>query len=125
MKIIRWLLGSIVLIIDYLTSPKKIKRTAIEQIELDKLFENYSIYQFHACPFCVKLRRFLKKNSINMLYKDAKNNMIYREELKNYGGKIQVPCLRINNQNNSDKWLYESADIIEYFENIILNYYKK
>jgi glutathione S-transferase len=44
---------------------------------------------------------------------------VYREELKKYGGKIQVPCLRIKKEGGSDEWLYESNDIIKYLENKI------
>ena len=115
MKIIRWILGRIILILDFITRPKKIKREVSEQKKYDELFKNHSIYQFHTCPFCVKVRRYLRKNSLNIEMRDARNNKDFRGELKKYGGKIQVPCLRIEEKNNI-KWLYESKDIIDYFE---------
>jgi len=115
MKIIRWILGRIILILDFITRPKKIKREVSEQKKYDDLFKNHSIYQFHTCPFCVKVRRYLRKNSLNIEIKDARNNKNFRDELKKYGGKIQVPCLRIEEKNNII-WLYESKDIIDYFE---------
>ena len=62
MKIIRWVLGRIILILDFITRPKKIKRKAVEQKKLDELLSNHSMYQFHTCPFCVKVRRYLRKN---------------------------------------------------------------
>ncbi len=30
------------------------------------------------------------------------------------GGKTQVPCLRIENEQGEVQWMYESNDIIEY-----------
>jgi len=116
MKVIRWILGRIILLLDFLTRPKKIERTPKEQIEIDSKFKGHSIYQFHTCPFCVKVRRYLRKNSLNIEIKDAKNNQINRQELKIDGGKIQVPCLKIIKDNSSEEWLYESSDIIAYFD---------
>ena len=65
MKIIRWILGRIILIIDFVTRPKKIIRSEEEQQKIDNTFSNHSIYQFHTCPFCVKVRRYLRKESLN------------------------------------------------------------
>ncbi len=119
MKIIRWVLGRVILILDFITRPKKIKRKAVEQKKLDELLSNHSMYQFHTCPFCVKVRRYLRKNSLNIEIRDARNNLEHREELKKFGGKIQVPCLRIENSHNDVKWLYESDDIISYLDKVI------
>jgi glutaredoxin len=119
MKIVRWILGRIILILDFITRPKKINRSKENQNRLDEKFKNCSLYEFHTCPFCVKVRRFLRKNSINIKIKDARGNKLHRDDLKKYGGKIQVPCLRIKEDNNADEWLYESKEIIEYFENKI------
>ena len=119
MKIVRWILGRIILILDFITRPKKLSRNKEEQDKLDEKFKNYSLYEFHTCPFCVKTRRFLRKNSINIEIKDSRGNKVYREELKKYGGKIQVPCLRIKKEGGLDEWLYESNDIIRYLENKI------
>ena len=76
-----------------------------------------SLYQYKACPFCVKVRRKLRKYSLNIELKDAKNNNAYKNDLKNLGGKLKVPCLRIENNKNDIQWLYESKDIINFLEN--------
>ena len=102
MKIIRWILGRIILIIDFVTRPKKIIRSEEEQQKIDNTFSNHSIYQFHTCPFCVKVRRYLRKESLNIELRDARNNKKFREELKTNGGKIQVPCLRIEKNINTE-----------------------
>ncbi len=116
MKVIRWILGRIILVLDYLTRPRQMERTTEEQKKVDLKFKDHSIYQFQTCPFCVKIRRYMRRNSLNIELKDAKNNEMHRNELKVDGGKIQVPCLKIIKENNTTEWLYESADIIEYFD---------
>ena len=119
MKIIRWVLGRIILILDFATRPKKMNRDVDEQKKLDALLKNHSMYQFHTCPFCVKVRRYLRKNSLNIEIRDARSDLKFRKELKEFGGKTQVPCLRIEKSQNDIAWLYESDDIISYFDKIL------
>ena len=114
MKLIRWLLGRLILTIDFLTRPKSLVREENAQDRIDTLTENLSIYQFEACPFCVKVRRQLRKNSLNIELRDAKNNAEHKEELTREGGKYKVPCLRIETGTGDIKWLYESNNIISY-----------
>lgn len=45
--------------------------------------------------------------------KDAKNDPKARELLLSEGGKVKVPCLRIE-ENGEVKWLYESSEINRY-----------
>ena len=74
-----------------------------------------TIYEFKACPFCVRVRRFMKKNNIFINTKDARRSKVFAQELIDGGGKLQVPCLKIGDSNNSE-WLYESKDIILYLK---------
>lgn len=48
-------------------------------------------------------------------YRDARPNDEHRRELKEEGGKVQVPCLRIETDDGTE-WMYESDDIIEFLE---------
>ncbi len=116
MAFIRWFLGRIILTINFLTTPRGMKRSKDAQAQVDQQTRHLAIYQFHACPFCVKVRRALKRYSLNIELRDAKNNAMYKEELLKEGGRIQVPCLRIANDDGSVSWLYESSDIIRYLE---------
>ena len=116
MKFVRWFLGRLILTIDFLTRPKPIVREKREQETIDALTVNLSIYQFGACPFCVKVRRQLRKHSLNIELRDAKNSAAYKEELTKEGGKYKVPCLRIENDTGDIKWLYESNNIIAYLK---------
>ena len=99
-----------------MTSPKPIpiSRERIEFIQ--EKVKDMEIYEFKACPFCVKVRRFMKKNNISIKTKDARRNQDFANELIKGGGKLQVPCLKIDG--DEIRWMYESKDII-----IFLNSY--
>ena len=116
MKIIRWVLGQIILILDFLTSPKAVVREAEEQRAIDDVTASMSMYQFKTCPFCVKVRRELKRHALHIELRDAKNDAELKAELVREGGRHKVPCLRIEKPDNSVQWLYESNDIIAYLK---------
>ncbi|MGR5067641.1 MULTISPECIES: glutaredoxin family protein [Vibrio] len=115
MKFIRWILGKIILLLNAVFSPRGIQRSEDAQRDIDEKAKQYSLYQFEACPFCVKVRRTMKRQSVNIELRDAKNNPTHRTELEQGGGRIQVPCLRIE-KDGQTQWLYESSDIITYIE---------
>ena len=50
-----------------------------------------------------------------MELRDASGNAEHRQTLLNEGGKIQVPCLRIE-EDGQTRWLYESSAIRSYLE---------
>lgn len=114
LKALRNGLGQLVIFIDFITRPKKIKRSETAQQQVDEQSQLLSLYQFKACPFCVKVRRNLHRLNVNVKLHDAKNDPTRRQELADQGGKIKVPCLRIQ-QDGQDKWLYESKEINAYF----------
>ncbi len=64
-----------------------------------------ALYQYRACPFCARTRQVQDKLGLNS----------HRKELIKQGGSPQVPCLRIEKDNGQVKWLYESGDIIKFF----------
>lgn len=114
MKVIRWTLGKLILGIDWLTSPKSPNHSAEQQALLDSKTQGMSLYQFKACPFCVKTRRTIRRLGLNIEIRDAKNDPKWREQLSSEGGKLQVPCLMITNADNKPEWLYESDAINDY-----------
>lgn len=113
LKIIRILLGSIIAFISFVTRGSKLKRSYEQQQLVEKELSSLSLYQFNLCPFCIKTRRVLHKLNLPIELRDAKNNPKWREELLQQGGKIQVPCLRIDD-GAIVKWMYESSDINQY-----------
>ena len=118
MRLIRWVVGKIILFINALTLPKPVKRNKANQNILDRKTKYLTIYQFEACPFCVKVRRFIRKNNLKINLRNAKNEN-YRSELVREGGKYKVPCLKIEKINTKTEWLYESDEIISFLKKII------
>ena len=112
MVVIRWILGQIILVLDFLTSPKALVRETAAQQAVDDVTATMSMYQFKTCPFCVKVRRELKRHALHVELRDAKNDAELKAELVREGGCHKVPCLRIENADKSVEWLYESSDII-------------
>jgi glutaredoxin len=113
LKIVREGLGRIIVFFNFLTKPKQIIRTDVEQKLADKEAESLSLYQYYACPFCIRTRRAIHRLNIKIELRDAQNDSKYRQELLAEGGKIQVPCLRIE-ENGEILWMYESDNIISY-----------
>lgn len=116
MAIIRWLLGRLILLLNAIFRPRAMKRPAEAQQELDQRTAHLALYQYEACPFCVKVRRSLRRNGLNIEIRDAKRNDQFKQELQTGGGKLKVPCLRIEDSSGEPNWMYESSDIIAYLE---------
>jgi glutaredoxin len=116
MKVIRWILGRIILFFDAALPPRQLQRAPTAQAQVDQRCSQLSLYQFKACPFCVKVRRAIRRMGLKIQMRDAQGDDRYAEELLKGGGQRQVPCLRIQEENGSIRWMYESADIIAYLE---------
>ncbi|OED36171.1 glutaredoxin [PVC group bacterium (ex Bugula neritina AB1)] len=69
------------------------------------------LYTLEECRFCHKVLDYLKEKNISVTVKDINKDQESREHLMAIGGKTQVPCLILD-----DKPLYESLDIIDWFE---------
>jgi len=112
-KLVRNALGSVVVFIDWVSRPKPIQRSPTEQIRVQSLFNGLSLYQFRACPFCVKTRRAIHALGVDVKLCDINKGKKHREALEQGGGRVKVPCLRIE-ENDEVRWLYESSEIIVY-----------
>ena len=113
-RIIRLILQPVILFIDRVTQPAWPTRSAHDQEMLDQKTSNLALYQFHACPFCIITRRAMRRLGLNIELRDAQNDPHWEQELIEQGGKRQVPCLRISNENGKVEWLYESKQIKHY-----------
>ena len=114
-SLIRWPLGKLVLLVDWLTAPKRPQREAAQQAAVDAATDGLALYQFQACPFCVKTRRAMRRLGVDIELRDAKGDPRWREQLLREGGQLQVPCLFIPGEGDS-RWLYESDDIIAFLD---------
>ncbi|MBI3558187.1 MAG: glutathione S-transferase N-terminal domain-containing protein [Deltaproteobacteria bacterium] len=116
MRLIRFVLGKIILFFDALFRPRPLARPAAEQAKVDAQTNNLALYHFMACPFCVKVRRHMTRRNLNIELRDVKRDKKFDRELVEQGGSFQVPCLRIRGDDSSVRWLYESSDIIAYLD---------
>ena len=91
LKLVREGLGRIIVALDYVFSPTPIMRDTASQIALDKACIDFRLYQFYACPFCIKTRRHIRKLNLKIKTLSAQTKS-GREELRAGGGKVQVPC---------------------------------
>ncbi len=116
MVVVRAILGALILLLNWVFTPKSIKREADEQAAIDSQTSKLALYQYAACPFCVKVRRAMKRSALNIETRDAKRSEQFKGELLQGGGQLKVPCLRIEDDKGGVSWMYESSDIIEYLE---------
>jgi len=115
-RIIHAIVGPVLLGLDWLTSPKGIERTPVEQQRIDAQTSRLVMYQFLTCPFCIKARRAIRRLSLNIETRDALHHAPSRRQLLEGGGQVKVPCLRITNADGNVEWMYESDDIISYLQ---------
>ena len=116
LKVVRWNLGKLILFLDWVFTPRSLQRKPEEQAKIVQQAQALKLYQYKACPFCVKVRRSMKRLNLPIETRDAKRQQSWQDELAREGGAVKVPCLRISEKDGSVKWLYESTDIINYLE---------
>ena len=115
-KTIRLLLGPVVLFVDFVTTPRGLKRPDEQQQQIDSEVANLKLYQFKTCPFCIKVKRNNKRLSLKIETRDAQHNSTHREELLQGGGQVKVPCLKITDDKGNQSWMYESNEIMQYLQ---------
>ena len=116
MRIIRLILGKLILFFNWLFTPRGIQRDPALQAGIDSQTASLKLYQYEACPFCVKVRRAMKRHALKIETRDVKRSDSAREELLAGGGNLKVPCLRIDEVDGQARWLYESSEIINYLD---------
>ena len=114
-RAVRYILGQLILFVDWITRPRRPKHAPELQQRLDEETSSLALYQFHLCPFCVKTRRTIHRLGLNIETRDARNDEKHMETLIEEGGQYKVPCLAIQ-ENGETRWMYESNDIISYLE---------
>jgi glutaredoxin len=118
-NVVRNLLGGIIAFFDIITRGRKLKRSPEEQERVEQALQSISLYQFFACPFCIKTRRAMHKMNLPMTKRSVSKGSMYRDEMLAKAGKIQTPCLRIDSPEGITEdtiWMYDSSEIIQYLE---------
>lgn len=108
---LRLVLTPVMLISEKLSTPKAVSRTPEEQAALDLAASKLALYQFRACPFCIKVRKEMARLGLNIETRDAQHDPKHRTALETQGGRVKVPCLLIQHDNEQQEWLYESNAI--------------
>ena len=73
-----------------------------------------ALYYFPACPYCVIVLRVIDDLDLDIELRNIITDRRWRLELIEGGGRRTVPCLRIEHDDSTCEWLYESYDIIDY-----------
>ena len=74
-----------------------------------------ALYMRPSCPYCVRVTDFCQTADIKLENRNISEGA-HLEALMVGGGKRQVPCLRIQDDDGQSYWLYESMDIIAYLK---------
>ena len=113
-RTLRIVLIPFMLLWELITTPKGVKRPAEDQQRIDEQTRNMVLYQFRTCPFCIKVRREIRRLSLNIELLDAQHDAQHRAALMEGGGSVQVPCLKITDAQGNSQWMYESSAINAY-----------
>lgn len=111
---VRLVLAPFMILSEKLSIPDAVKRTEADQAEVDKACQRLALYQFRTCPFCIKVRKEVARLGLDIERRDTQFDPQHRQDLEEGGGRVKVPCLRIENDDASVEWLYESDDINAY-----------
>jgi glutaredoxin len=117
-KAIHYTIGPLILLWEKLNTPVGIQRPEELQQQVDASTRSLVLYQFLMCPFCVTVRRAIKRLSLNIETRDAMRDTTSRAQLLQGGGQLQVPCLRITDEQGNVTWMYESHAIISYLQSV-------
>ena len=113
-KTLRWVLGPVMLLREYLTRPQGLVRTPKLQAQVDQQCQSLALYQYKTCPFCIKVRQEMRRLSLNIAQVDAQHAGPDRAALLEFGGQAKVPCLKITDAAGANQWLYDSQKITAY-----------
>ena len=115
-KLVRIILGPVMLLKEKLTRPHGITRPQAAQTLIDQDCQNLALYHYKTCPFCMKVRHEIARLSLNLQHIDAQPPGADRDALTQQGGQTKVPCLRITDAAGKSHWLYDSGKIIGYLQ---------
>ncbi len=116
-RTLRLILTPFMLLSEKLSTPEAVARSTEEQAEVDRACQELALYQFSACPFCIKVRKEIARLGLNIETRDAQHDGEHRAALEAGGGRIKVPCLLIKQDQGQPEWLYESDAIKAWLQN--------
>lgn len=120
-RAVRAVLTPVMVISETLTTPKPMQRSAQGQAQVDADSQQLALYQYRGCPFCIKVRKEIRRLNLPIEMRDPQQVEAHRAELLEGGGRIKVPCLRIQDERGGVQWMYESDDINRYLNERFAN----
>tara|TARA_B100000686_G_C16257763_1_gene697659 strand:+ start:205 stop:546 length:342 start_codon:yes stop_codon:yes gene_type:complete len=94
-----------------------VARTTEQQVIVDKETSQMALYHYDACFFSSRVRNVIEILNLTIEMRDILINPKYGQNLLENGGSMTVPCLYDGNPPPSvSKWMYESADIMQYLK---------
>lgn len=78
----------------------------------------YALYYTESCPFCVRVLMALPNINVDVEKRNLRSDPKWRQELAKATGRTTVPCLKITDDSGKEQWMFESADIIRYLQNV-------
>jgi glutaredoxin 2 len=77
-----------------------------------------SLYHFDSCPFCELVRRTVSRLGVAVELRDIQTDPAHYQALIEATGRATVPCLRIERDSGDSSWMHESADIVQFLEEL-------
>jgi glutathione S-transferase len=94
---------------------RPLQRSLEQQQQVDRETRRLALYHFPLCGYCVRVRRAVRRLNLQIELRNAATDARWSNELREAGGKLQVPCLQIRHPDHTE-WLYESDAIIHYLQ---------
>lgn len=70
-----------------------------------------TLYYSPSCPYCQQVLHYLESVNRQISLENVKESTQAKETLKKLGGKLEVPCLIVD-----DKAIYQSGPILKWIE---------
>ncbi|GHC29616.1 hypothetical protein GCM10010082_24310 [Kushneria pakistanensis] len=115
-KGVRLVLAPVMLVSEKVNRPTPVTRSSAAQQGVDQACEGLALYQFRTCPFCIKVRQEMHRLALPIALCDTQHDDAARQALKAGGGRVKVPCLRIERDDGTTEWMYESDAIKSYLQ---------
>jgi len=74
------------------------------------------LYHYEGCSYCSRVRRVIDELGIDVELRSIFGDQAYLQELNEARGRRTVPVLRIIGADGEERWMPESADIVQYLQ---------
>ena len=74
------------------------------------------LYHFESCPYCALVRRAMQRLDLDVEMRDIRTDPKHWDELVAARGRGTVPILKIDSPDGTERWMPESADIVQYLD---------